>query len=163
MKKPLPAWLSSPKTIAIAVTLAVLVQGGIYLWQNHHLRYTTPAGAIAWKTLGGAKESSFDAEGVHTPRSFPPEVKKLDYQQVRIQGYMIAMKPSASFSEFMLTSTPPSCPYCLQGDATQVVHVFMQESTESTGEPVIVNGRLELQRLTGGVFYELHNAVIVTE
>jgi hypothetical protein len=163
MKLDLRKWLNTPYAIGAVIALAVLVQGGMYLWQNHHLMYTTPAGAVAWSTLGEAQEFTIDDEGNHHSRSFPPEIKKLDHQQVKIKGYMVTMKPTPTFSEFLLVSTPPTCPYCLQGGATQTIRVITQDSVSSEGDPILVQGRLELQRLSSGVFYELHNAEIIKE
>lgn len=114
-------------------------------------------GAVAWRTLSNVRVEERD--GFYYP-TFSGEIKKLDGTNVTLQGFMLPLENSEKQRHFLLSSTPPSCFFCLPGGPESIVEIKTTEAVDYTFDPVTISGRLEL--LQGGddfgLFYRLTSA-----
>jgi hypothetical protein len=117
-------------------------------------------GVVSWKTLGQVKSAQV---GNKVVPQFSPEVRKLDQQDVRLQGYMLPITAGEKHSHFLLTMRPPHCPYCLSLGPEYLVEVKSKTALKHTYEPVVLSGRLAV--LTDdpfGLYYRLSDAQLAT-
>lgn len=113
-------------------------------------------GVVSWRLLGQVRTGQTGAKP--TPE-FPPEVRKLDQQEVRLQGYMLPIVAGESHDHFLLTMRPPHCPFCLSLGPEYIVEVKSKRPIRHTYEPVVVAGRLNvLKDDPFGLYYRLTEA-----
>ena len=67
-------------------------------------------GVVPWRILGQVTTAQAGARPVP---EFSPEIRKLDQQDVRLQGYMLPIVAGETHDHFLLTMRPPHCPFCL--------------------------------------------------
>ena len=96
----------------------------------------------------------------HTPvPEFSPEIRKLDQQDVRLQGYMLPIVAGETHDHFLLTMRPPHCPFCLSLGPEYIVEVKSRSQIKHTYEPVVIAGRLNVLRNDPfGLYYRLTDA-----
>lgn len=117
-------------------------------------------GVVSWRVLGQVKTGQ--AGGKPVPE-FSPEVRKLDQQEVRLQGYMLPIAAGESHEHFLLTMRPPHCPFCLSVGPEYIVEVKSRSPIKHTYEPVVVAGRLNvLKDDPFGLYYRLTDAQLWT-
>jgi hypothetical protein len=117
-------------------------------------------GVVSWKLLGQVKTSYVGSKAVP---QFNPEVRKLDSQQVRLQGYMLPIVAGEKHDHFLLTMRPPHCPFCLSLGPEYIVEVKTKNAIRHTYEPVVLAGKLAV--LTDdpfGLYYRLNEAQLAT-
>lgn len=113
-------------------------------------------GVVSWRVLGQVKTAS---TGAKPAPEFSPEVRKLDKQEVRLQGYMLPIVTGETHDHFLLTMRPPHCPFCLSLGPEYIVEVKSKSPIKHTYEPVIVAGRLNvLSDDPFGLYYRLTEA-----
>ncbi|MCC5810881.1 MAG: DUF3299 domain-containing protein [Ectothiorhodospiraceae bacterium] len=114
-------------------------------------------GAVSWDVMTGI-DTREGQHGLLEP-VFNDTVRRLDGQDVKIQGFMLPLDSSERQKHFILTRTPPSCFYCLPGGPESVVEIEADRPLEFTFEPVVLSGRMELlENSDMGLFYRLKNA-----
>jgi hypothetical protein len=113
-------------------------------------------GVVPWRILGQVKTAQVGARPVP---EFSPEVRKLDQQDVRLQGYMLPIVAGETHDHFLLTMRPPHCPFCLSLGPEYIVEVKSRSPIKHTYEPVVVAGRLNVLRDDPfGLYYRLIDA-----
>ena len=113
-------------------------------------------GVVSWKVLGQVKTSQV---GQRFLPDFTPEVRKLDQQEVKLQGYIMPITAGEKHSNFLLTMRPADCPFCLSVGPEYIVEVKAKSPIKHTYEPVIVAGRLNvLKDDPYGLYYRLTDA-----
>jgi len=114
-------------------------------------------GVVPWRTMTSIKTRE-GSHGLLEP-IFSDAVKALDGKNVRIQGFMMPLDNSEKQSHFILTSTPPSCFYCMPGGPENVIEIKTSKPMEFSFEPVVIAGRMELLESSDmGIFYRLNAA-----
>ena len=117
-------------------------------------------GVVSWKVLGQVKTSQV---GQRFLPEFAPEIRKLDQQDVKLQGYMMPIATGEKHDHFLLTMRPADCPFCLSVGPEYIVEVKAKTSIKHTYEPVIVAGRLNVLRDDPyGLYYRLTDAQLAT-
>ncbi len=117
-------------------------------------------GVVSWKVLGQVKTSQV---GQRFLPEFPAEVRKLDQQEVKLQGYIMPITAGETHSNFLLTMRPADCPFCLSVGPEYIVEVKAKSPVKHTYEPVIVAGRLNvLKDDPYGLYYRLTDAQLST-
>ncbi|MGE5161894.1 MAG: hypothetical protein ACM3O5_10340 [Betaproteobacteria bacterium] len=113
-------------------------------------------GVVPWRILG--QVTTGKAGGRPVPE-FSPDVRKLDQQDVRLQGYMLPIVAGETHDHFLLTMRPPHCPFCLSLGPEYIVEVKSRSPIRHTYEPVVVAGRLNVLRDDPfGLYYRLTDA-----
>lgn len=113
-------------------------------------------GAVSWKVLGQVKSVQVGSKFVP---EFAAEVRQLDKQEVRLQGYMMPIVAGETHNHFLLTMRPPHCPFCLSIGPEYIVEVKSKGPIKHTYEPIVVAGRLNvLSDDPFGLYYRLVDA-----
>lgn len=113
-------------------------------------------GVVSWKLLG--QVTSAPAGNKVVPQ-FSAEIRKLDQQEVRLQGYMLPITAGEKHAHFLLTMRPPHCPFCLSLGPEYIVEVKSRDAIKHTYEPVVLAGRLAvLADDPFGLYYRLSDA-----
>lgn len=117
-------------------------------------------GVVSWKVLGQVKTSQV---GQRFLPEFAAEIRKLDQQDVKLQGYMMPIATGEKHDHFLLTMRPADCPFCLSVGPEYIVEVKAKTSIKHTYEPVVVAGRLNVLRDDPyGLYYRLTDAQLAT-
>lgn len=135
-------------------------QGGLGLPIDPQLLNDLPelSGVVSWKLLGQVKSTQV---GTKVVPEFAPEIRKLDQQEVRLQGYMLPITAGETHQHFLLTMRPPHCPFCLSLGPEYIVEVKAKAAIRHTYEPVVLVGRLGvLADDPFGLYYRLSDARI---
>lgn len=113
-------------------------------------------GVVSWRVLGQVKTAQ---TGGKPAVEFSDDVRKLDKQEVRLQGYMLPIVAGETHDHFLLTMRPPHCPFCLSVGPEYIVEVKSKAPIQHTYEPVVVAGRLSvLSNDPFGLYYRLTEA-----
>ena len=117
-------------------------------------------GIVSWKLLGQVKTAQV---GQRFVPEFAAEVRKLDQQDVKLQGYMMPITAGEKHDHFLLTMRPVDCPFCLSVGPEYIVEVKAKTSIKHTYEPVVLAGRLNVLRDDPyGLYYRLTEAQLAT-
>ncbi|MGZ8255756.1 MAG: DUF3299 domain-containing protein [Burkholderiaceae bacterium] len=113
-------------------------------------------GVVPWRVLGQVKTGQSGSKPVP---EFSPEIRKLDQQEIRVQGYMLPIVAGETHDHFLLSMRPPHCPFCLSLGPEYIVEVKSRKPIKHTYEPVVVAGRLSVLRNDPfGLYYRLTDA-----
>jgi hypothetical protein len=113
-------------------------------------------GVVPWKVLGQVKTSQV---GTKVLPQFSSEVRKLDQQEVKLQGYILPITAGEKHTHFLLTMRPPHCPFCLSIGPEYIVEVKAKTAVRHGYEPVVLVGRLNvLNDDPFGLYYRLADA-----
>lgn len=119
---------------------------------------------VPWELLGSVR-TKFEKVGDRGQVRilFPAELRALDGQFQRIQGYMMPLEPGDRQSHFLLSAVPTNCPVCLPGGPESLIEVRADTPVPYKAlAPVVVRGRLAvLQQDPMGFFYRLSDAQAV--
>ncbi len=128
-----------------------------------HKWQTAPSikGALGWDVLMKTKEKEKKIDGAwYIIPDFAKEVKPFNGKTVKINGYMLPLKPSEMQGEFVLMAYPPDCPFCLTAGSQAWILIKAKSPLKYKREPMLLEGRLELVSFDPeGTFYKLHEAV----
>lgn len=116
---------------------------------------------VSWELLGSVR-TKFEKVGDRGQVRvlFPAELRALDGQSRRIQGYMTPLEPGDRHTHFLLSAVPTNCPVCLPGGPESLVEVHADTPVSYRAlAPVVVQGRLAvMQQDPMGFFYRLSDA-----
>jgi hypothetical protein len=117
-------------------------------------------GVVSWKLLGQVKTAQV---GQRFVPEFAAEIRKLDQQDVKLQGYMMPITAGEKHDHFLLTMRPADCPFCLSVGPEYIVEVKAKTSIKHSYEPVVLAGRLSVLRDDPyGLYYRLTEAQLAT-
>ena len=115
-------------------------------------------GVVSWRVLGQVKSAQAGSKIVP---EFAPEIRKLDKQDVRLQGYMLPIVAGDTHDHFLLTMRPPHCPFCMSLGPEYIVEVKSRAPIRHTYDPLVVAGRLNVLRDDPfGLYYRLTEAQV---
>lgn len=116
-------------------------------------------GTVPWDLLGQVKTVKVKDRFVP---EFPPAVRKLDKQDVKLVGFMMPLQTGEKQSHFLLTVTSQTCAFCVPAGPEGIVEVKAKTPVRVTFEPIVVAGRLEVLRDDPlGVYYRLSDGAPV--
>lgn len=127
----------------------------------------TPENGVSWKVFGKTKQVPYaytDADGMQwegVRPDFTDDLKRLDGQDVLVQGYMFPLEPDEKQSSFLLGPFPVSCPFHYHVTPNLIIEVHMKSPVAFEYDPVNIKGKLELVAKDDeyNVFYRLKEAV----
>lgn len=137
-------------------------KGGMTLPIDPQLLNNLPElkGVVSWKVLGQVKTTQVGARFLP---QFTDEVRKLDLQEVKLQGYMMPIVAGEKHDHFLLTMRPADCPFCLSVGPEYIVEVKAKTPIKHSLEPVVVAGRLNVLRDDPyGLYYRMTDAQLST-
>lgn len=111
---------------------------------------TVPQGGLDWKLFTKTKSIPYsysDEEGQEfhgVKPEFPPNLKKLDGQEITMQGYMFPLNADEGQSMFLFGPFPVSCPFHYHVGPALVIEAHAKDNIEFKYEPVTLKGKLEL-------------------
>ena len=112
-------------------------------------------GTVPWDLLGQVR--TVRVKDRFLPE-FPPSVRQLDRQDVRIVGFMMPLQTGERQSHFLLTVTSQTCAFCVPAGPEGIVEVRTKTPVRVTFDPVLIAGRLEVLRDDPlGVYYRIGN------
>jgi hypothetical protein len=112
-------------------------------------------GTVPWDLLGQVR--TVRVKDRFLPE-FPPSVRQLDKQDVRIVGFMMPLQAGERQSHFLLTVTSQTCAFCVPAGPEGIVEVRTKTPVRVTFDPVLIAGRLEVLRDDPlGVYYRIGN------
>jgi hypothetical protein len=110
-------------------------------------------GTVPWDLLAQVK--TVRVKDKFLPE-FPPSVRKLDRQDVRIVGFMMPLQTGEKQSHFLLTVTSQTCAFCVPTGPEGIVEVKTKNPVKVTFEPLVIAGRLEVLKDDPlGVYYRI--------
>ena len=122
--------------------------------------------ANTWKTLAKItfKKEYNEMMGfkVDVP-VFSEDVNKMDGQLIQIKGYIIPVEGYKNQKEFIFSAYPYNmCFFCGGAGPETVMEVYCTEPIEYTAEPVVIEGKLELNATDiNRLIYALNDARLV--
>jgi len=128
-----------------------------------------PKGGVHWEAFGETimKEYTFfDKEGnewVGVRPEFKDQIKKLENQNILIQGYMFPLEQDEKQKLFLLGPFPVSCPYHPHISANLIIEVHAKSPIVFSYDAVNIKGKLELVPKDDdyNVFFRLRDAQLV--
>lgn len=112
-------------------------------------------GTVPWDLLGQVKTVRVKDRFVP---EFPPSVRRLDKQEVKLVGFMMPLQAGERQSHFLLTVTSQTCAFCIPAGPEGIVEVKAKTPVKVTFDPIVVAGRLEVLRDDPmGIYYRLSN------
>lgn len=113
-------------------------------------------GVVSWRTL--KQVEMVKDKGKMVPQ-FSDHILALDRKEVKLQGFMLPLSTGDKQTHFILSSLPPTCPFCLPAGPDSVVEVKSKVPVKFTYEPVVLSGRFAvLKNDPMGIFYRLIDA-----
>lgn len=110
-------------------------------------------GVVSWRLLGQVKSAQV---GKRVLPQFPPAIRALDKQEVKLQGFMLPIATGETHDHFLLTMRPPHCPFCLSLGPEYIVEVRAAKPIKHTYEPIVLAGRFAvLDDDPFGLYYRL--------
>ena len=123
---------------------------------DHPAKLLEAAGVVPWHTFDDVRYVLHDGKGL---LEFGDAVKALNGKQVKLRGYITPLHGGAEQAHFILSSKPPSCPFCLSVGPERMVEVFTKIPLRYTLEPVTVRGVFSvLEQQSSGLMYRLADA-----
>ena len=168
LRKPSPSALALALLLGCAAAVASLPgtalqpdasrtnpQGGFFIGAD-----PAPAGTIPW-TLLLSTQTVQKADKKFGP-AFPPDVRKLNNQKVKLYGFMMPLDQAKQQKRFLLSAYPPHCSFCLTGGPESLVEVITDKPVDFTFEPLILSGRMAVLE-NDVVYYRLTSATVVKQ
>lgn len=129
----------------------------------------TPKGGTEWNVFGSTKQNPYaytDADGLEwsgVRPDFSDALKKLDGQEIIIQGYMFPLDATEKQSLFLLGPFPISCPFHYHVTPNLIIEAHAKTPVDFSYDAIDVKGTLELvpKDDENNVFYKLNNASII--
>jgi hypothetical protein len=144
----------SPEAFVLGQTPGALVR-------DHDPKQLERAGVVSWDTLREL-DVVYETKGpgmTDFRTDFTSRLLELDGRSVKLIGFIYPVEAGETHQRFLLSAYPPSCPFCLPGNATEMVEVFARVPIAFTYDAVVLEGRFELLRDDpSGLLYRLHNA-----
>lgn len=128
-------------------------QGGFFIGAD-----PAPAGTIPWGLLLSTQTMQ-KADKKFGP-AFPPDVRKLHNQKVKLYGFMMPLDQAKRQKRFLLSAYPPHCSFCLTGGPESLVEVITETPIDFTFDPLVLSGRMAVLD-NDVVYYRLTSATVV--
>ncbi len=125
-----------------------------------------PEGGTPWQLFGetGEEEYKFiDDEGfewVGVRPNFTKNIKKLESEEILVQGYMFPLDQGEKQKTFLIVPFPPSCPYYPHVSPNLIIEVHASPPITYSYDAINVKGKLELVHKDDlyNIFYRLKDA-----
>lgn len=111
---------------------------------------TTPKNGVPWNLFAKTKPIDYlyiNTEGdqqTGVRPEFSEDLKKLDGQEIVIQGYMFPLESSETQSLFLLEPFPMTCPFQKDVGMEMIIDVQAAEKITAQWDPITLKGKLQL-------------------
>lgn len=114
---------------------------------------------VAWSVLTDVKTQLRNRRIVPV---YPMAVMALNHKTQRVQGFMLPLDAGEQQRHFLLTSVPPSCPFCTPGGPESMIEVRTRAPVKYSLSAVVVEGTfVVLMDDPTGLYYRMTGAVAV--
>jgi len=132
---------------------------GVFSPNSAFAPLTERADVLPWSMLTDVKTK---AEKNRVLPIFPVAVQALNNKSQRVQGFMMPLDPGEKQRHFILSSIPPSCPYCTPGGPESMVEVKTKTPVKYSMEVLVIEGQFAvLADDPYGLYYRMTDAVAV--
>lgn len=117
-------------------------------------------GVVSWSLLSSVTTR---VEKARVVPIFPPAVRALHGQKVKVQGFMMPLEPGKPQAHFLLSAVPTTCNFCVPAGAEGLIEVFARpRPVPYSEEAITLEGRLSvLDNDKYGLLYRLDAAVFL--
>ena len=142
--------LNTPNHGRIAVVCAVLLLAATQVYAQQEL---------SWQQLEKVEYAKEEGGTRWLPR-FDESIKKLDRQDVTLQGFMLPLQQSMEQTHFILSAFPTTgCSFCMPGGPQALMEVKASKAVAFNYEAITMRGTLELLKDDpDGLLYRLTDA-----
>jgi hypothetical protein len=142
--------------ITVMATLALWAAWQFEIRKTDHSAMLEGPGLVSWRSL--VKVDYTHAKDRIALR-FDDRIKALDGKEVNLRGFITPLASTGDQQHFILSSKPPTCPYCLPAGPDEMVEVFSRTPVRYSFDPITVSGRFELlSDDASGLYYRMTDA-----
>jgi uncharacterized protein len=142
--------------IAFAAGLALWAAWQFEIKQPDHSALLQARGVVSWHTLVKVSYTRLnDKLALH----FDNGINALDGKTVKLRGFVTPLASARDQRHFILSSKPPTCPYCLPAGPDEMVEVFCKHPIKYSFDPITVSGQFKLLHDDdSGLYYRMLDA-----
>jgi hypothetical protein len=130
------------------------------LKDSDHSALLKAPGVVSWDALTNVAYTRHQGK---TTLRFDDGIQALDGKAVKLRGYITPLNSGTDQRHFILSSRPPTCPYCLSAGVDEMVEVLCERPVKYSLDPITVFGQLEiLHEDASGFFYRMVDAAPVS-
>jgi hypothetical protein len=142
--------------ITVAATLALWAAWQFEIRKTDHSAMLEGPGLVSWQRL--VKVDYIHVKDRIALR-FDDGIKSLDGKEVNLRGFITPLASAPDQQHFILSSKPPTCPYCLPAGPDEMVEVFCRKPVKYSFDPITLSGRFELLHDdASGLYYRIVDA-----
>ena len=147
--------------IALAAGFALWAAWQFEIKKPDHSALLAAPGVVSWHALDKVNYIRINDK---TTLQFDDGISALDGKMVKLRGYVTALDPTRDQRHFILSSKPPTCPYCLPAGPEEMVEVFGERPVRYSFDPITVFGRFRIRHDgDSGFFYRMVDAKPVSQ
>lgn len=147
--------------LTCAATLALWAAWQFEIKQPDHSALLAAPGVVSWHILAKVNYTRLNDT---TALQFDDGVSALDGKIVKLRGYITVLDSTRDQRHFILSSKPPTCPYCLPAGPEEMVEVFGERPVRYSFDPITVFGRFWIRHVgDSGFFYRMVDAKPVSQ
>ncbi len=143
-------------TIAVAAVFALWAGWQFEIRRTDHSALLEGPDLVSWHKLARVSVTRLKDR---TALRFDEGVLALDGKQVNLRGFITPLASAGNQQHFILSSKPPSCPYCLPAGPDEMVEIFCRQPVMYSYDPITLSGKF---RILGdddsGLYYRMMDA-----
>jgi uncharacterized protein len=147
--------------IAFAAGLALWAAWQFEIKKPDHSAMLRAPGVVSWSTLARVTYARFNDK---TVLQFDDRINALGGKAQKLRGFVTPLASTGDRRHFILSSKPPTCPYCLPAGPDEMVEIFCKQAVKYSFDPITVFGRFEiLHDDASGFYYRMVDAEPVSQ
>ncbi len=136
--------------LTLAAALALLAAWQFEMKKPDHLALLDAPGVVSWYILAKVNYVRFNDK---TVLQFDDGIRALSEKAMKLRGFVIPLASARDQRHFILSSKPPTCPYCLPAGPDEMVEIFCKQPVKYSSDPITVFGRFEILHDDASGFY----------
>ncbi len=142
--------------LTLAATLALWAGWQFEIKQPDHSALLAAPGVVSWHILARVNYTRVNDK---TVLQFDDGINALDGKVVKLRGFVTPLDSTRDQRHFILSSKPPTCPYCLPAGPEEMVEIFGKSPVRYSFDPITVSGKFGIRHAgDGGFFYRMVSA-----
>lgn len=114
-----------------------------------------------WQTIAATSYQFDDDKGTYQA-NFPPNIQAMVGQLFTINGFILPLEPTETFSHFLLSKRTPTCYFCPPGAPVEMIEVNTTKPVAWSEDIVTIKGRLKLVNDSeNGILFKLEGAEVI--
>ena len=144
-----------------AAALAFLAAWQFEMKKPDHSALLAAPGVVSWYTLA---KVSYARLSDKTVLQFDDSINALGGKALKLRGFITPLVSTGDQRHFILSSKPPTCPYCLPAGPDEMVEIFCRQPVKYSFDPITVFGKFEiLHDDASGFYYRMMDAEPVSQ